>query len=255
MVWTGPPAAEVHDAFMNTFGMKCMVDCDIFAHADEVANIRKEFRSLATRRCKWLRDDFVADEDTFLRLLCPSYKAIFMDLKKKGNNSGNHGFCGDITQTSSRHRHGKFLPTLCRNTELWSFSQGHYYTSAELETSQGWPSLPPASRWASCMSTRVAQLPISQRRQMRGNIVHVGAYMAFLLWCSRHTSRRDGQLHGFAFGWQPFCETPPEAAADDPAAADGQADREEEKADKDSALTRGPTRGRICRSRSGAFFA
>ena len=79
------------------------------------------------------------------------------------------------------------LPALQRNTRLVNFSKRnmpHIYTDAELDFSQGWPSLREyAGGYEQCLPYDISKLTGNSRRALRGNSVHIAAIATFLTFC------------------------------------------------------------------------
>ena len=71
----------------------------------------------------------------------------------------------DLSQSFERKRVGTFVPTLMKNTQLYSLSQSQFFTADSVEASQGHPTWfrEDCRRYAGCIATDATQVSDPQR--------------------------------------------------------------------------------------------
>jgi hypothetical protein len=188
----------VHE-FLSSFGAKCCVEGDLFAGLDSQAARDEVLLSMAQRRGMYLKDEQLAEfRDNWPALLNPSASAAYAEasrLYKAGERVGMGGsYNADLSQSVGRIRHGPWVPTLARSTQLCSLSRHVLFTPNEVNLCMGWPSIvrPEKADLAKALGLEASLQHVSRaaRRSLAGNGMMLPQVMAWLLYVFSNVARR-----------------------------------------------------------------
>ena len=197
LVWTGPCSdTECMQLFAQLFYKEADCSGDIFVKDQDPDKEIVVRRRLAAIRGLHLSDLELKAMDVknlltpFQRKDFDKYAALF---KEADEREPGTACVVDLSQSFERKRVGTFVPTLMKNTQLYSFSQDQFFTPAAVEASQGHPTWfsTDCSRYAGCIATDTSQVSDPQRWLLSGNGQHLAAIAAWHLFIFCHLVVRD----------------------------------------------------------------
>ena len=194
-VWAGPAKDMVMAEFGRIFFKETYGSGDYFVQVQDSAQEAALRCRLAHSRGLKLKPEEIMDIP-LRTLLSPfqkndfdKYEAAFQEsaAQKPGCT-----FIVDLSQSFERKRISDFVPTILKNTQLYSFSSGKFFTASAVEASQGMPSS--SGRYAACRATDTTRLAHSQRMQLSGNGMHLPTLAAWHLFIFGNLVRREESL-------------------------------------------------------------
>ena len=189
----------VHE-FLSYFGAKCCLEGDLFAGLDSQAARDEVLMSMAHRRGMYLTDEQLADfRGHWPALLNPSAAATYAAASRSyaaGERVGLGGsYNADLSQSIGRIRHGPWVPTLARSTQLCSLSRHVLFAPIEVDLCMGWPSIvrPENADIAKALGLEASLQHVSRaaRRSLAGNGMMLPQVMAWLLYVFSNVARRE----------------------------------------------------------------
>ncbi len=203
MVWVGPEdPGSLRADFSALFRVRCQLDADVFVLDDEAA-VRQQLAQLAKARKVFLNSSIPVRDINVRDLLSPSGKERFdgyaAQFQQGRACSMSGAFVCDLSQNPAlRPRSGPWLPTLLKNSQLYSFSQRHLFTPLELLQAHGWPTLvqggsPPASppSWMHRIGHGRQNVSARAAQMMIGNGMHLHPLCAWITYCLANCVRRE----------------------------------------------------------------
>lgn len=194
LVWIGPKSsADILTAFRALFASQRQLECDVFCGTDSEECRYALYEGLGRNRGIYFRPGVKVGDLDMEKLLPPStlkhYREGLVDFDKAAGMGGS--YCRDLSQTSHFKRDGPVLPTLQKSTMMFCYNKSLMFTDNELEFSQGWPCLPQSEKFAGCVHHRIEKFPMSSRRNLRGNGMHLACIATWLQYCFANTVRRQ----------------------------------------------------------------
>jgi hypothetical protein len=199
LAWVGPAfQKDLNEDFLKHFGSTCILTADVFAKEDSERNIAAELQDLAHKRRLFINPKHFSTSD-FKNLLCLSGRSRFIKYEQSFSVDPSGTFVCDLSQDPSfRKRSGSIFGALMRGSQYYSFSKQHLFTQNELMAAHGWPSLrqPCGGQAASLeppvwMTAAAHQMTLQQSKCLIGSGMHLHCLAAWMLYCLRHTVRKD----------------------------------------------------------------
>ena len=200
LAWAGPSSDALMATFAGIFFKAQQSSGDVFLKAQDPSEELDVRRRLACVRGYNVSREEV-EKMPFKALLTPFQRAdvskyiqAYEDSRKNQGRGMDSAFIVDLSQKYERKRMSRrAVPTLMKNTHLFSFSADRFFTAADIEASQGMPRHGSAAwvQYASCVAADTTALPDAIRLCLAGNGMHLTAIAAWHIFVFANVVRRE----------------------------------------------------------------
>ena len=186
LAWAGPPQDGLMQAFSSLFFQSTMQTGDAFLldqDPQEESSMRArlaETRGFFVAKDNFANFPFKNFLTPFQKLDLPKYMDAYEELKKADPGT-QHAFIVDLSQKFERKRVSlQHVPTILKNTQLYSFTKEKFFTAPDIEVSQGLPVRgDAAAAYGHCVAADPSKACPAKRLGWSGNGMHVAALAAW----------------------------------------------------------------------------